>query len=154
MNFSLKELLKERFIDWYAGLVFDALKRHPEDVKAAVAEAQPGLKMSVMKPPHANWTIQSFAQASLKVDLIKASASWRDCGITRVFSSDGNAGEDLLVISKWDKQSFKLSTAVADLTVAYKHFLPSTICQSRLNGRKGSSACVLIALLVIISRVP
>ena len=57
VNSMYKGTLKARFTDWYAQKVTDAMNLHKENIQAVVNPVQPDLKLSVVKPLHAGWTI-------------------------------------------------------------------------------------------------
>ena len=71
MNFALLDLtvnqvfkqeLKECFIRWYAGLVKDQLRDGVQ-----LENIKPDLRISVLKPLHANWLIEAISHISTDV---------------------------------------------------------------------------------------
>ena len=57
VNSMYKGTLKDRFTDWYAQKVADAMNLHKDNIQAVVNAVQPDLKLSVVKPLLAGWTI-------------------------------------------------------------------------------------------------
>lgn len=67
VNAPFKFLLKERFNDWFSDQVCAAIKKHPSDEKKVAAEVALDLRLCVIKPVHARWMIDAFAQLETKV---------------------------------------------------------------------------------------
>ena len=61
VNGVYKEYIKNKFISWYAGLVSDATKNHPDNLEAAAAVVKPDFRLSVVKPLRARWLMDSHS---------------------------------------------------------------------------------------------
>lgn len=70
-----------------------AIKNHGEDTRAAVASIAPDLHLSVLKPLHARWLMQTFAAVRVRIDLIQ-SGGWQKAGTLASFDS-ANSTKDV-----------------------------------------------------------
>ena len=170
VNSCLKRELKQRFTSWYADKVCSAMKIHRDDDTAAVASISPDLRLSLLKPLHAKWLIQSFETVSCRSDLIQR--GWQQAGVCTALSLDGKGNVKFemtdhqcpgLVNTKpmpqlKDSASTSTTSAMSVPSVAVastqikgaftEHYFQSHLCQSQIDGRRGSSACTVIAILI------
>ena len=158
LNQPYKASNKDAFTDWYADKVAQAIKEHGDDISAAVASVQPDLRLSVIKPLHARWTIDTHTAMALRDDLI--SVGWEKSGLLAAVGGSRKddtppapTPEDKSVITT--KSPSQESTSAAKITESWngglflEHYLPSRLSQSKLDGRTtGSSACTVIAVEV------
>ena len=91
-NAALKSDLKDAFTTWYAEKVRNALAENLNDYKAAVKSVQPDLRLSVMKPIHAGWTITAFSALEERRDLIRS--AWRYTGIAGAVADARNGSTE------------------------------------------------------------
>ena len=166
VNAQFKTELKEQFTKWYVDRVCEAIKANPGDMRAAVDAVKPDMRLSTMKPLHASWLVNSFTAMKKNGDLIQS--GWRRTGIEDAFRSAASTVSTVSTAPESDKPSdvqwsnkASLSGRVFDITgplripssneahrMAFsEEFLCRDLCQSRLGGREGSSACTLIAVL-------
>ena len=137
----------------------DAIKEHQDDIAAAVASVKPDLRLSVVKPLHAGWTVDTHTAMALRSDII--SAGWEKTGL--LFAVGGSPTEPKDKVSKTNKQQKselqdEISTtkkrsphgmSTSALTIVswqegllHEHYFPSRLSQSSIDGRtSGSSAC-------------
>ena len=163
VNGAYKNHLKEAFTDWYAQRVADAIRGHDDDFEAAVTSLQPDLRLFILKPLHARWTMDTHATVAAKEGLIVA--GWEKTGLLAAVqaasqSSPCTSGTSATIsLSKKDQKDKSLpmpssSMFFSAVTEAWhgklyeEHYLPANLCQSRLDGLNGSNACTVIATQV------
>ena len=159
LNAPLKVDLTNSFTRWYAQKVCSALKANEDNIQAAVEAVQPDLRLSVMKPIHAMWTVDAITALQVKKELIFS--GWRRAGITATVEMEREAGTQSSKLCRKEnttKRSPDLSFAfpvvptavestLSSAGVFHEHFLPAAVCQSRSNGRNGSLVCAVISAL-------
>ena len=152
VNQAYKSNLRNAFTDWYAGKVAEAIKKHDNDITPAVADVQPDLRMSVVKPLHAGWVMDAHFAVARQDKLI--TAGWAKAGLLEALSdaeapppsSHGSAAPTPV-----ENIQPKTSPTIALLKRSWRNdlvcefYLPHRYSQSRLDGRSGSSACMVIA---------
>ena len=79
VNGGFKTLLKDKFTDWYSDRLCNALRAEPDDFKVAAAKVSPDLRLSMLKPVHARWVMDCFAELQLQVKTIPH--GWKEPGI-------------------------------------------------------------------------
>ena len=62
VNGPFKLLLKDTFNDWFSDKVCTAIQKYPADEKKVAAEAVLDLRLCAVKPVHAKWMKDAFAQ--------------------------------------------------------------------------------------------
>ena len=170
VNSRFKAVLKERFTVWYADRVQSAIRSHPSDVQDAIESVQPDLRLSVMKPLHAQWITEAFDTVQQNTDIVRN--GWLQSGITSAFRSaavsDTNISPPAVQLPLSPAKisattsnihpvtlgpSRKPSTFLAsemhhvDGLAFNEHYFQPELSQSRIDGQNGSSACTLIAAL-------
>lgn len=84
VNAVLKKTLTDQFSDWCATSVANTMKGHSNMV-AAVDAVWPDLRLSVLKPLHAKWIIDTFAYLATRPECI--TAGFEQAGITAAVNS-------------------------------------------------------------------
>ena len=166
VNSMYKGTLKDRFTYWYAQKVADAMNLH-NNIQAVVNAVQPDLKLSVVKPLHAGWTMDTHNTIALQESTILA--GWEKSGLLQAVQRGNTGGNehDEPTIKPHSKEvdcdgeavksstktacaaSVSISTARTCQEMLYReNYLPPHLCQSKVDGRHGSNACTVIATCV------
>ena len=96
---------------WYADKVCLAFRTH--DTKAAVASVSPDLRLSTLKPLHAQWLMQSFeVLLSDQIELVQR--GWRQSGILVAHQQPAN----ISIPTDGEPQQHDTSTALDTRTVS------------------------------------
>ena len=166
INSTFKVDLKGQFTQWYSDKVSVALTAHPQDVNTAVSSVQPDLTLMALQPLHAKWVMNAFSRLTDKHELL--GSAWRYTGITQAVAQaatcisklprsqeEPSAKADKPPNDKLQESPSLVTTIQAPAIAAeveigqsyLEYYLPKEVCQSRLGGCQGSSACCIIALV-------
>ena len=80
INRIVMEDLQNFFMDWYAGKVSEAQSSSNRDTKCAVSAVNPDLRLSTLKPAHAEWVVKILADVSSRHNVIRA--GWKQASMT------------------------------------------------------------------------
>ena len=140
---------------------------HKDNIQAVVNAVQPDLKLSVVKPLHAGWTMDTHNTIALRESTILA--GWEKSGLLQAVQRGNTGGNehDEPTIKPHSKEvdcdgeavksstktacaaSVSISTARTCQEMLYiENYLPPHLCQSKVDGRHGSNACTVIATCV------
>lgn len=64
VNKCCKDFMRQKFVDWYAGQVYDAIDRNGDEL------FQADLRLAVMKPLRPKWFVSFFEYICSKPDLV------------------------------------------------------------------------------------